>query len=91
MTTRIVMVDGRLTDDAGKNFSVRLQLTVESLPDSKDECVSEWRLVGRVPEGLYDLEYFYAKRYCQRVRGQFGVLLAKSEPDKSPPGTGRRP
>lgn len=78
MTINTEMVVGRLTDDAGKNFPVGLQLTVESLSCS-DEAppVSKCILVaGKVPDGTYVVEYFYFKWYREPVSVQFGILVS---------------
>jgi hypothetical protein len=49
----------------------------KSLPGTDDRRVSECRLIdGDVPNGSFTLEYFYFRQYRERVRVQFGMLLA---------------
>lgn len=79
MTTSVERVEGKLTNNAGDEIPVRLQLTVERLSGSDDVAVSECKLVaGKVPDGEYDLEYFYFKLCRHKIRVQFGVLVAAS-------------
>ena len=70
MTTSTEKVVGTLTDDAGKNFPIGLELTVETLAGSeKMPPVSKCKLVfGKVPDGTYVVEYFYFKWYREPVR-----------------------
>lgn len=76
MATSVTTVEGSLFGESG-TFPVRLQLVVQDLPGSEDRAVSECRLInGEVPNGTFTLEYFYFRQYRERVRVQFGMLLA---------------
>jgi hypothetical protein len=68
-------VQGRLTDDTGKNFVIRLQLIVKSISGSDERFVSECRIASNmVPEGIYVAEYFYFKEHRFRCRVKSGIL-----------------
>ena len=74
MTTNLE-VQGRLTNEAGKIFVIRLQLIVKSIPGSDERFVSEWRIASNmVPDGIYTAEYFYFKEYRFRCRVKSGSL-----------------
>lgn len=74
MTTNLE-VQGRLTDDTGKNFVIRLQLIVESISGSDERFVSECKIASNmVPDGIYAAEYFYFKEHRFRCRVKSGIL-----------------
>ncbi len=74
MTTNLE-VQGRLTNEAGKNFVIRLQLIVKSIPGSDGRLVSECRIgTNRVRDGIYTAEYSYFKEYRFRCRVKSGIL-----------------
>ena len=75
-TTTLEAADGTLIDDAGRNFFVHLQLTVQNLSDSEQRVVLGSKLVDSVvPDGSYTLAYSYFRPYRERVRVRSGMLL----------------
>ena len=77
VVTTLEAADGTLSDDAGRNFFVHLQLTVQNVCDSEERVVLGSKLVDSVvPDGTYTLAYSYFRPYRERVRVRSGMLVA---------------
>jgi len=75
---RFERIEGSLTNPSGDAYPVRLEITVAVLQGSygiEDEHVAEVRLLSRVPDGEYYLDYFYEKPVSRRLRVKHNSLL----------------
>lgn len=76
--TRYDVVEVKLSASSGQTLRVQLNLTIAQLDGAQgveDEAVSHVELATFVPDGDYDLDYFYFKAIRSRVRVSGGVLL----------------
>lgn len=76
--TRFDRIEGTLSNPSGDVYPIRLEIVVAVLQETnkaEDEHVAEVRLLSRVPDGEYYLDYFYEEYVSKRVHVRRNALL----------------